>query len=156
VQPKQPADVGAAVVAGLLALVAVAALWGAREFSSMGSWFPNTIAGILLATSLLGIWRSLRGRGRKDRTMARDGALRSGLLIAVMLAWIAFLEMFGFLVTSIVAFLALALVANRDPLTLRRVAVYVVAAIVIVLAFQYLFVDVLQVQLPKGTVRLLG
>jgi putative tricarboxylic transport membrane protein len=151
VQPKQPADVGAAVVAAILALVALAALWGARNFSSMGSWFPNTISVILLGASLLAAWRSLRGRGRKDRSMARDGALRSGLLIVVLLAWILLLETTGFVVTSIAAFLVLALVANRDPLTPKRIAGYVIASAVIVLAFHFLFVDILKVQLPRGT-----
>lgn len=149
-QPKQPADVGTAIVAAVLALVAVAALWGATAFSSMGSWFPTTIAGIMLVASLLVAQRALRGRGRKDRSMARDGALRSGLLIVVMLAWIGLLETVGFVVTSIAAFLVLAIVANRDPVTVRRVALYVVASVVVVLAFRFLFVDVLSVQLPRG------
>lgn len=150
-QPKQPADIGAAVVAAILALVALAALWGARAFSSMGSWFPNTIGIILLGASLLAGWRSLRGLGRKDRSMARDGALRSGLLIVVLLAWILLLETIGFVVTSIAAFLVLALVANRDPLSPMRIAGYLVASVVIVLAFHFLFVDILKVQLPRGT-----
>jgi len=151
VQAKQPADVGAAIVAALLALVAVAAFWGATAFSPMGSWFPKAISGIMLVASLLVVWRSLRGRGHKDRSMARDGAVRSGLLIAVMLGWIALLETVGFVVTSVVAFLVLALVANRDRVTVRRVVLYVVVAVVVVVAFRSLFVDVLNVQLPRGT-----
>jgi hypothetical protein len=76
---------------------------------------------------------------------------RSGLLIVVLLAWILLLETTGFVVTSIAAFLVLALVANRDPLTPKRIAGYVIASAVIVLAFHFLFVDILKVQLPRGT-----
>ena len=45
----------------------------------------------------------------------------------------------------------LALVANRDPLSPKRIVGYLVASVVIVLAFHFLFVDILKVQLPRGT-----
>lgn len=154
-RPNESADVSVMVVAGMLALLAMATLWGAREFSSMGSLFPIAIGISLLGASLIVFWRAWRGIGRKDRSLARDESVRSGVLIATMLVWIAALETVGFAVTSIVAFLVLAVAANRDPVTPRRILIYLVIAVSFVLAFHFLFVHVLKVQLPRGTIGLL-
>ncbi len=144
-------DVGAAVVAAVLMVIAVAALWQSAGFSSLGALFPRAIGVALLVSSAWALRRALAGSGRSRLALAPDGLLRSGLLVLVMAAWIWQLETAGFVPASIVAFILLALIANRDPFTVRRAAVLALASVVFVIAFERLFVQLLRVQLPLGT-----
>lgn len=150
-QPTGRADRGTLVVTALLLVLAVAALWQAREFSPLGAIFPRAISAVLLLACIITLWRVLRGRTRPVRGMLQEDALRGLLLIVIMALWIALLEPVGFRVASIVAYLALALVTVREPLTIWRVTRYLLVAIVFVVAFELLFVHMLKVPLPSGT-----
>ena len=147
---KRTIDVGAAIVAALTAVVAGAALWESRDFSPLGSIFPRTIAIGLLLGSLAALARSLLGWGSRTHGIPRDGLLRSALLVSTMVLWIALLEPVGFIASSVVAFFALALIADREPVTVRRVLLFAVASVVVVVAFYLVFVQALKVQLPHG------
>jgi len=148
--PKRPIDVGAAIVAAMTAVIAGAALWESRDFSALGSIFPRTIGIALLLTGVAALVRALAGRGTPSRGIARDGLLRSALLVSTMVLWIALLERVGFIASSVVAFFALALIADREPTTVRRVLVFAVASVVVVVVFYLVFVRALKVQLPHG------
>lgn len=148
--PTRRVDAGGAAVAALLLAIAFAALWQAREFSAFGSLFPRAIGIVLLVASGAALARALSGRS-PARNLSRHGLLRSALLMTTMILWIALLERAGFVASSSVGFLTLALIANRDPITVRRVATFAVLSLVIVVAFDLLFVQVLKVQLPRGT-----
>ncbi len=143
-------DYGAAVVALLLAAAAVFVLWQAADFSMFGSVFPRTIGAVMLVGSIGVIWRSLRGRGKRSPGLPRDGFARSVALIGVMLLWIALLERAGMALSSFVAFVVLALGADREPLTLRRLLLFAAAGAVLVALFVMLFGQVLGVRLPAG------
>lgn len=144
-------DAGAAAVAAVLMLVAVAALWESREFSAMGAIFPRTIGTALLVAGVVALWRALRGRAPMSRGIPRDGAMRSLLLMLVMVGWIAVLERVGFAVAGVVGFAALAAITEREPLTVARLARYLVVGALVVIGFQLMFVQGLKVQLPSGT-----
>ncbi len=150
-QSTSRTDAGAVAVAVLLMLVAVAALWESREFSAMGAIFPRTIGTALLVAGAVSLWRSLRGRAPMSRGIPRDGAMRSLLLVLVLVAWIAMLERVGFAVAGVVGFVALAAITEREPLTVARLARYLVVGVLVVIGFQLLFVQGLKVQLPPGT-----
>ena len=143
-------DVGAVVIAALLFLTAAAALWESFQFSTLGSIFPRVIGSTLLLGSALAFVLGLLGRRPVSNGIPLDGVVRSILLILTILAWIALLEPLGFVVSGVVSFVALALIANRDPLTLRRVILYAIVALVVVNAFDLLFLRVLKVTLPRG------
>ena len=144
-------DAGAAFVALLLMLVAVAALWQSREFSPLGAIFPRAIGSALLLAGAIVVWRSLRPTAPKSRGLPRDGWRRGVLLVVAMALWIGLLERAGFVVAGVVAFIALGLITERDPLTAMRLLRLGVAAVVVVVAFQLLFVQGLKVQLPSGS-----
>ncbi len=146
------ADPGAAAIAAFLAVVAALALWQTKDFTMFGSVFPRTIGAAMLLGSLGVMWRALRGRGKASAGLPRDGLARSALLILTMLLWIATLEYAGFLLASTIGFIALALIADRERLTLKRVLTFVVVGFVLVVAFQFLFQRVLGVRLPAGVV----
>jgi hypothetical protein len=143
------ADKGGAAVAALLAGVAVVILWQAQAFTAFASIFPRAVGIALLLCSLLVLWRSLRG-GRSKPDADHGGLMRSALLVVVMLAWVALLEIAGFALASWAGFLALALLANRDGLSAKRLAGFALAALVCVLLLQLLFQRGLDVRLPAG------
>lgn len=147
---RRRVDVGAATIAILLAAVAALALWQSREFSALGSIFPRTIAIGLLLASLSALLRAFAGWGSLSRGVPRDGLWRSALLASTMVLWIALLEPLGFIVSSVLGFFALALIADREAVTMRRLILFAVVAVVVVVAFNLVFVHALKVQLPHG------
>lgn len=151
VHPARRADRGTLVVTALLLALALAALWQSRDFSSLGAIFPRAIGAVLLLACVITLWRVLRGRTRPARGLLQEGVLRGVLLIVIIALWIALLEPAGFRVAGIVAYLLLALVTVREPLTIGRVARYLLVAIAFVVAFELLFVHALKVPLPAGT-----
>jgi len=150
VQSTRRIDAGAAAVAAVLMLAAVAALWESREFSAMGAIFPRTIGTALLVSGAVALWRVLRGRAPMSRGIPHDGAMRGLLLVLVMVGWIAVLEQVGFAVAGVVGFIALAAITEREPLTVARLARYLVVGVLVVIGFQLMFVQGLKVQLPSG------
>lgn len=149
-QPTSRTDAGAVAIAALLMLVAVAALWQSREFSALGAIFPRTIGTALAVGSAVSLWRSLRGRAPRSRGIARDGAMRSLLLVLVIAGWIAALERVGFAVAGVIGFVALAAITDRESLSVGRLIRFLLAAVLVVIGFQVLFVYGLKVQLPSG------
>jgi len=151
VQPPGRTDTGTVVIATLLLILGAAALWESREFSALGSIFPRTIGIVLLIACMITLWRTLRGRTRPSRGLFPDGWVRGVLLMAVMSLWIALLEPVGFVVAGVVAYVLLALITEREPMTLWRFLRFVLVAAAFVIAFQVIFVHGLNVQLPTGT-----
>lgn len=149
--PSRRLDVGTLVAAAVLLLLALAALWQSREFSALGSIFPRAIGVVMVAASVIVLWRTLRRRAPPSRGFAREGLLRGLLLIAVISLWIVLLEPAGFALAGVIAYVALALITEREPLTWWRAVRFLVVAIAFVLAFQLLFVHGLKVQLPTGS-----
>jgi hypothetical protein len=148
--PPERTDTGAIVVTTILVCVGVAGLWQAREFSALGAIFPRTICIALLIGSGVTLWRTLRRRSPPSRGLVNAGLGRGLLLVALMSLWIALLEWAGFVAAGIVAYVALALVTEREPLSWPRVLRFVAAGVVLVVFFQLVFVVGLKVQLPKG------
>lgn len=144
-------DVGAALVAALLACVALAALWQSRDFTRLGAIFPRAIGAALLVSALVSMWRAWRGLGPASRGLPREGWMRGLLMVAVMALWIGLLERAGFVATGVTAFVALALITDRRPTTPMRLFQVALVAAVVVVSFQLLFVQGLKVQLPTGT-----
>lgn len=144
-------DVGAALVAALLAGVALAALWQSREFTRLGAIFPRAIGAALLVAALVAMWRAWRGLGPASRGLPREGWLRGLLMVVVMALWIGLLERAGFVATGVAAFVILAVITDRRPPTLVRLLQVALVAVAVVVSFQLLFVQGLKVQLPSGT-----
>ncbi|MEP7274756.1 MAG: tripartite tricarboxylate transporter permease [Betaproteobacteria bacterium] len=145
-------DHGAAVVAALLAAVAAFALWYANAFSMFGSVFPRTIGAAMLLACFGVVVRSLRGSGKRSPGLPPHDLARSLLLVGAMALWIAVLDDAGMLLASCAGFVALALCADRERLTARRLVAFCAAGIVLVAAFALLFGRLLGVRLPAGSI----
>jgi len=141
---------GVIAVTLLLMAIAIATLWESREFSSLGSIFPKVIGIALLLASGAALVQVLRCRSAPARGLPASGMLRGVLLIGAVSAWIALLEPLGFAASGLICFVAIVLVTNRDPWTLRRIAFYAVSMVAIVFVFNYVFVELLNVTLPRG------
>lgn len=143
--------VGELILLGVIILVTALALLETREYSPLGSIFPIVIGSVLLLFCALAFLRSIRGKSRAVRGIGLASLPRVVVFIAIMVGWIAMLETAGFLLSGVVCFVLILLAANRDRLSLARVLAYLVAAVVMVFAFDYIFVDLLKVTLPRGT-----
>ena len=129
-KPTRSVDTSAAVVAILLVGVAGVTLWQSREFTAFAAIFPRAVGTALLVCSLLALWRILRAKVSPRDAIDGNGLLRSTLLVLVLLAWVAMMEIAGFALSSCVGFFVLTVLANRDPLGWRRVLGYAVVTIV--------------------------
>lgn len=139
---------GTIVLALVLALLGAWVWHAARGMSVMASVFPFTIAAVLIASSLGSLVLEL---ARPAPPEATGGSWpRRLLLIAVLLAWALLLPVLGFAVTSLAAFLLVALIGNHDPWTPARAAAVALAALVGIGGAWLLLTRVLQVPMPQA------
>jgi putative tricarboxylic transport membrane protein len=145
-------DHGTMLFAVIFSLLGLWVLWQTAGMSELGSVFPRTVAIVMILCSLGLIARALlagktaaeAGRGQEE-SMARRA-----MLVVAMLAWILLLPVLGFVLASILGFLALTAVANYDPWTPRLAGIYALSALIIVGAFYAVFALALNVPLPRG------
>ena len=133
----------------LIIAIGVAALVYSRDFSPLGSVFPRTIAGVMIALSVWYVVLTLLGRTQRVAFGAGSAARRVALML-VMLGWAFSLNSVGFLVSSAVAFVALLIIANHDRWTARTVLIYGLVGAAILGTLYGLFRFALQVPLPDG------
>lgn len=143
-------DLPSSLTALILAAIAAVAVWQAREFSTFGSIFPIVIGLTLLLTSLAVFIRGLRyGTPAKEHSGRSVSGMRNSLaLIVVLIAWAMTLEWAGFALSSWFAFIALALLANGERPTLRRIVLYGVVGCIVIGTVYLLFQHLLKVRLP--------
>lgn len=143
------------MIAATLALaVGAVALWGTGGMSTLGSVFPTTAAGVLIAAALALAARSLL-RGPTPPPEARMPPRAEwwrlvGVMI-VLLAWALLLRPLGFLATSALGLLALGPLVVREPMTLRAVLLHIAAGAILLLGFWLLMAHVLRIAVPVGT-----
>jgi putative tricarboxylic transport membrane protein len=138
-------------IAGCIAfiLVGALALWYSREFSPLGSVFPRTMAILMITLSVAYIAMTLlRPKGSEPQPAGSNW--RRGALMVVFLAWSLLLDRVGFLATSIVAFVALLVIANYDRWTPRMAVVYGLVGALVMGGLYSIFRFVLQVPMPAG------
>jgi len=134
--------------------VGVAAYMQTKDMSAMGSVFPTTIAAALVLLSGLliafQIGRPAAPTKAASPGKAKESTWRRLSIIVAMGIWALLLPSIGFFVTSLVAFLVLIAIATFDRPSARAMAIYGVAAIAIVGAFQLLMDKVLGLRMPDG------
>lgn len=141
------------VMAGLFIVIAAVTLWDTTSYTDADSYvFPRTIAVVLIVFSLVLIVQWLLGRQSLSEPPAAGSTPRRIALVIAMLAATAAMPWIGFLVSGVLAFAAVLLIAMYDPWTRFRTIVYPVVGLVIVGGFYLLFREVLQVPLPVGSV----
>lgn len=145
-------DVGGMVTAVLFIVVAVASLWDTTHMADADSYvFPRAIALAMIVFSIaLIVWGLVRpSSGNGEKVEGASTPRRIGL-VAAMLVGTAMMPYVGFLVSGLIAFAAIMLLAMYDPWTRFRSAVYPLVGAGIVVGFYTIFAKVLLVPLPTG------
>lgn len=125
---------------------------GASGMSALGSVFPKTIAAVLIAFSALLITMNLRRPAGGSFKLANlnTGAMRRISLGVVLLAWVFLMPVIGFLVTSMIAFVAIMIVADYDRPPAKTWAIWILSGLLICTGFWWLMANVLLLRMPAG------
>ncbi|MEQ3624747.1 MAG: tripartite tricarboxylate transporter permease [Celeribacter sp.] len=149
--PKTRDLPGMAIAAGFI-LLGVIVYVGALSLSPLGAVFPKTIAAALIGFSVLLIVMNLRrpSGGPLAGIEFAEGSGRRLALAVVMLAWVMLMPVIGFLVTSLVAFMAIMVIADYDRPPPRIWAIWIVSGALICIGFWWLMANVLLLRMPMG------
>lgn len=140
------------VVASLLIVLGFVIYFGAAGMSALGSVFPMTIAAALIVFSAVLIVMNLRrpvGRAAKAVEMT-TGTKHRFALGAIMLGWVILMPEIGFLVCSMIAFVAIMFVADYDRPPLKTWMIWIVTGLLICFGFWWLMSNVLLLRMPAG------
>ena len=143
-------DPASLILALVLVLIGGYVLFATASMSAMGAVFPRTIAIVMIVTSvLLAAVKLYRPSARSDAE-AGGSPVRRATLIAVVLAWAVLFPYVGFVVTGLVAFFLVCLIAEHDRLTVPRLLLFAVVDLVLVVGTWLLLASVLNVPFPRG------
>ncbi|ANT63594.1 C4-dicarboxylate ABC transporter permease (plasmid) [Salipiger sp. CCB-MM3] len=136
----------------LFILCGIAIYSAATGMSDLGAVFPKTIAAALILFSAVLIVQNLRRPAgpRLGALRMEDGAGRRIALGITMLAWVFAMPHIGFLVTSLIAFAVVMLIADYDRPPLRTWAIWGLSGALICSGFWWLMANVLLLRMPAG------
>lgn len=148
---QQRRDTAGIVLCGVLFVVGALVLYASMDFSTLGAVFPRTVAAVMMVFCVayaVTAWRP----AHPPAAAAEGGgsSVRRIGLFLVMLLWAVVLPTVGFLLTSIVAYVLITLLANYGAWTPRKVLNRAVAGTLILVGFYVLFRNFLYVPLPTG------
>lgn len=119
-----------------------------NSMSELGRVFPIT-ASLIAISAGLGVLAQIVLRPTAEiAENEKIDYIRAGLFAATMLAWALSLDRFGFVPTSSMAVVAVAVITRREPMSKTSILVHAVAGVVLVLGFSLLLSEVLNVRLP--------
>lgn len=153
--PSTPASTNATVnaVAGIVfALLGAYIVWEAQRFGEYGAVTPAFVGGGLFVLSLALIATSLSAPRLIPPIPVPSGSMRTrGLLVTLIIVWVAALPYAGFLLSSIVAF---GVIAAAVPIlsnwTYRGVVLHALGAVIVTFVFWFVLTTYLNVPLPGG------
>lgn len=148
--PERRRDRGGLLFAAGFIGLALVALWQSRDMTTLGAVFPRTFAVAMLVLAVAYIVRQWLRPGSAGSDPPGGSLLRRTLLVAVLAGWILALPWLGFIVTSLVSFVLLSLVAAFEPWNWRRTLIHLAVAGITVAGFYYLFARLLLVPLPEA------
>ena len=142
-----------AVAGVVFALIGAYVIWEAQRFGEHGAVTPVFIGVGLIVLSAALVISSFVFPRLVPATQVPTGALKKrGVLVLLMIVWVAVLPIVGFLASSIVAFgLIASAVPIRHQWTMRGVVLHAVGAVSITFAFWYVLTTYLNVPLPKAS-----
>jgi len=145
-------DTSSIVMACLFIFIAVVFLWDTTNMlDSDSSVFPRAVAIAMMVLSLLLIvWHLLKPR-KVGETLPAASTTRRVALVTAMLLGCAAMPWLGFLIPGILSFFSLMYIAMYDRWTPKRMMLYPIMAVAIVVSFYTLFGNLLQVPLPVGS-----
>lgn len=145
-------DTGGTVICCIFIIIAAISLWDTTHMLDSDSYvFPRAIAIslIILSISLI-VWNMTHPDVAKQQRPQNESTVRRTLLIALMLVSCFSMPWLGFLISGIITFLLLMVVAMYHEWDTRKRIIYPLIAVAIVVGFYTLFSRVLLVPLPTG------
>ena len=140
------------VMGGVFILIASISIWDTTNMMDSDSFvFPRAIAIAMIVLSIMMIvWNLVRPSAAGREEQQAGSTVRRTLLVVVMLVSCFAMPLLGFLISGILCFGVLMLVAMYDVWTPQKKIVYPIVAAAIVLGFYTLFSNLLKVPLPVG------
>lgn len=126
-------------------------LWEARNMSQLGAVFPVVISAVIMVAGIARLIQLSLHSVMTTSPSSRGSTPRRAMLVVVMLGWAVTLPWLGFLVSSLVSFVALMLIAQYQRWYPRRLAGHLLVGACLVGCFYALFALLLNVPLPSGT-----
>lgn len=134
---------------GFVTLLLVLIFWLQRGYSNpLSSYFPDSI---LVALAVLGAMLIIRGTIWADRSANYPEVpdlRRLITAVGLLLAWVFLISPLGYLIGSILMFLAMSLFLRGRPVRVKNVAMDAVVSVVVVSSLYYFFTQMLFVSLP--------
>jgi hypothetical protein len=125
----------------------------ARRFDRFGRLFPRVIIIILAVLSLFLLLSALVTRDRNDRKVFGGAGMRyASVLLCVFLfvAWVFFIRVIGFVVTSVIFFSIVSILFDTKRRTLPHILIRIATVAVTVGVFYLFFALFMLVPFPRG------
>lgn len=138
-------------IGALLIVIGGLLLNQTQSMSKLGAVFPTyiVVAMMVLAVLLIGkVWRASDTVNWSSLNISPT--MRQSALIAIMALWTLLMTTLGFGLSSLLAFVAIMLIANFDKIETCSMSKHLTASFVIVVMFYLLMRDVLLLRLPTG------
>jgi hypothetical protein len=145
-------DTGGTVVCCIFIILAAVSLWDTTHMLDSDSYvFPRAIAISLIVFSIsLIAWNLAHPDIAQQQRPQNESTVRRTLLIGLMLLSCFSMPWLGFLISGILTFVLLMVVAMYHEWDAKKRIVYPLIAVAIVVGFYTLFSRVLLVPLPTG------
>jgi hypothetical protein len=155
VETQEKKDLSGMVVAAILIFVAVVAIWDTTDMTDSDSFiFPRAIAVSMISFCILFIVQQMISPsiGKNDEAGVQGGSTprRIGLVSAMVISSLL-MPWLGFLISGVLAFSSIMMLAMYDEWTLSRRLIFSLSGIAIVVGFYIVFAQLLLVPLPIGT-----
>ena len=154
-EKQEKKDLGGMVVAAILIVVAAVAIWDTTDMTDADSFiFPLAVAVSMISFCILFIVLQMisPSMGNNGEAGVQGGSIprRIGLVSAMVISSLL-MPWLGFLVSGVLAFGSIMMLAMFDEWTASRRLVFPLAGIAIVVGFYFMFAEMLLVPLPIGT-----
>jgi len=151
-QSKASGDTGGTVVCCIFIILAAVSLWDTTHMLDSDSYvFPRAIAISLIVFCIsLIVWNLTHPDIAKQQRPQNESTVRRILLIAMMLVSCFSMPWLGFLISGIITFVLLMVVAMYHEWNAQKRIIYPLIAVAIVVGFYTLFSKLLLVPLPTG------
>lgn len=155
IEKQEKRDLGGMVVAAILIFIAVAAIWDTTDMTDSDSFvFPRAVAISMIGFCILLIVKQMIAPsiGKNDEAGVSGGSTPRRIgLVSTMVVSSLLMPWLGFLVSGVLAFGSIMVLAMYDEWTPSRRLVFSLTGIAIVVGFYFMFAELLHVPLPVGT-----
>lgn len=139
------------IVAGAVLLAVTGVFWMQRDYTSRTSGnFPDMVLLVIAALGIVIIVQGIR-KGDKERTPREVDPRMLGAACGLMLVWGTLMGLIGFTISSVIAFVVMALLIRRGRPTARTLLTDSAIGAVVVVGVFLVFTRVLLVPLPVST-----